>query len=274
MEEITEGVNNIAIAGAGDTQKKNRIQVSNTKKPLFFYVNLAKVFTLFSYGFFEFVFLSTNCWCDESNFNFVDLKLGEFYCVQRYMQQHNEVELSALGMGISRLIYFVVYVRCEDCVHFASASFLLSSKFSIFICWGLMLEALRYRLKYWVRFWFGYYDVNILSVPFGKYCFTFCCIVNIIIYTPVTNIRSFSSWTLSLSFISSYYWSLMLLDLQQPIFYFSILILSNHSFLKTCVNSITFQYALSYAARSLSFLLLQLSRQEVHWTSWSMLRCC
>lgn len=26
-----------------DTQKKNRIQVSNTKKPLFFYVNLAKV---------------------------------------------------------------------------------------------------------------------------------------------------------------------------------------------------------------------------------------
>lgn len=41
MEEITEGVSNIAIAG--DTQKKNRIQVSNTKKPLFFYVNLAKV---------------------------------------------------------------------------------------------------------------------------------------------------------------------------------------------------------------------------------------
>lgn len=26
-----------------DNQKKNRIQVSNTKKPLFFYVNLAKV---------------------------------------------------------------------------------------------------------------------------------------------------------------------------------------------------------------------------------------
>ncbi|KAG6421106.1 hypothetical protein SASPL_117655 [Salvia splendens] len=59
MQEITEGVSNIAIAG--DTQKKNRIQVSNTKKPLFFYVNLAK----------------------------------------RYMQQHNEVELSALGMGVA-----------------------------------------------------------------------------------------------------------------------------------------------------------------------------
>ncbi|KAL3839843.1 hypothetical protein ACJIZ3_024434 [Penstemon smallii] len=57
MEEITGGVSNINIAQ--DTQKKNRIQVSNTKKPLFFYVNLAK----------------------------------------RYMQQHEEVELSALGMG-------------------------------------------------------------------------------------------------------------------------------------------------------------------------------
>nr|KYP37993.1 Uncharacterized protein At2g34160 family [Cajanus cajan] len=57
MEAITEGVNNINIS---DSYKKNRIQVSNTKKPLFFYVNLSK----------------------------------------RYMQQHNEVELSALGMGI------------------------------------------------------------------------------------------------------------------------------------------------------------------------------
>ncbi|XP_010254376.1 PREDICTED: uncharacterized protein At2g34160-like [Nelumbo nucifera] len=61
MEEITEGVNNIAII---DSHKKNRIQVSNTKKPLFFYVNLAK----------------------------------------RYMQQHNEVELSALGMAIATVV--------------------------------------------------------------------------------------------------------------------------------------------------------------------------
>ncbi|WJX48800.1 hypothetical protein P8452_35317 [Trifolium repens] len=58
MEAITEGVNNINIS---DSIKKNRIQVSNTKKPLFFYVNLAK----------------------------------------RYMQQHNEVELSAIGMAIA-----------------------------------------------------------------------------------------------------------------------------------------------------------------------------
>lgn len=40
MEEITDGVNNMNLAV--DSQKKNRIQVSNTKKPLFFYVNLAK----------------------------------------------------------------------------------------------------------------------------------------------------------------------------------------------------------------------------------------
>ncbi|KAJ0987908.1 hypothetical protein J5N97_006264 [Dioscorea zingiberensis] len=54
--------NNLNVHG-GD-HKKNRIQVSNTKKPLFFYVNLAK----------------------------------------RYMQQHNEVELSALGMAIATVV--------------------------------------------------------------------------------------------------------------------------------------------------------------------------
>lgn len=48
MEEITEGVNNMNLAV--DANKKNRIQVSNTKKPLFFYVNLAKV------SFFLFIF--------------------------------------------------------------------------------------------------------------------------------------------------------------------------------------------------------------------------
>ncbi|KAF5749641.1 hypothetical protein HS088_TW04G01612 [Tripterygium wilfordii] len=62
MEEITEGVNNINIGV--DPSKRNRIQVSNTKKPLFFYVNLAK----------------------------------------RYMQQYNEVELSALGMAIATVV--------------------------------------------------------------------------------------------------------------------------------------------------------------------------
>jgi hypothetical protein len=40
MEEVTEAVSNLSIT---EPHKKNRIQVSNTKKPLFFYVNLAKV---------------------------------------------------------------------------------------------------------------------------------------------------------------------------------------------------------------------------------------
>ncbi|KAJ6851303.1 putative AP2-like ethylene-responsive transcription factor PLT1 [Iris pallida] len=57
MEEVTKALSNLTVS---DTHKKNRIQVSNNKKPLFLYVNLAK----------------------------------------RYMQQHNEVELSALVMGM------------------------------------------------------------------------------------------------------------------------------------------------------------------------------
>ncbi|KAF8704829.1 hypothetical protein HU200_031067 [Digitaria exilis] len=79
VEEITEGVKNLSVAGdaaaaasgaAGEGPKRggggnsNRIQVSNTKKPLFFYVNLAK----------------------------------------RYMQQHDDVELSALGMAIATVV--------------------------------------------------------------------------------------------------------------------------------------------------------------------------
>ncbi|KAK7277812.1 hypothetical protein RJT34_22829 [Clitoria ternatea] len=53
-----------AAVTANESHKKNRIQVSNTKKPLFFYVNLAK----------------------------------------RYIQQYNEVELSALGMAIATVV--------------------------------------------------------------------------------------------------------------------------------------------------------------------------
>ncbi|GLU10275.1 hypothetical protein SLE2022_270940 [Rubroshorea leprosula] len=64
MEGITEGVNNINISDSSALNRRNRIQVSNTKKPLFFYVNLAK----------------------------------------RYMQQFNEVELSALGMAIATVV--------------------------------------------------------------------------------------------------------------------------------------------------------------------------
>ncbi|TVU50244.1 hypothetical protein EJB05_01608 [Eragrostis curvula] len=53
-----------AEAEAGASSKKNRIQVSTNKKPLYFYVNLAK----------------------------------------RYMQNYDEVELSALGMAIGTVV--------------------------------------------------------------------------------------------------------------------------------------------------------------------------
>ncbi|KAF8644173.1 hypothetical protein HU200_066551 [Digitaria exilis] len=59
-EAEAEGEGEIEAEGeAGASAKKNRIQVSTNKKPLYFYVNLAK----------------------------------------RYMQNYDEVELSALGMG-------------------------------------------------------------------------------------------------------------------------------------------------------------------------------
>nr|CAN60466.1 hypothetical protein VITISV_012496 [Vitis vinifera] len=87
MEEITEGVNSMNIA---DSHKKNRIQVSNTKKPLFFYVNLAKFSWKPNIGLKIRVRISG-----------LDV-LGSG--VQRYMQQHNEVELSALGMAIATVV--------------------------------------------------------------------------------------------------------------------------------------------------------------------------
>lgn len=67
METITEGVNNMNISGL---QKKNRIQVSNSKKPLFFYVNLAKVFPNLP------LYLSVICVCIywSALFAFMDLE--------------------------------------------------------------------------------------------------------------------------------------------------------------------------------------------------------
>ncbi|CAL1389729.1 unnamed protein product [Linum trigynum] len=68
IEPNNDDINDVEMTKAQQVQqqqqKKNRIQVSNTKKPLFFYVNLAK----------------------------------------RYIQQHNEVELSALGMAITTVV--------------------------------------------------------------------------------------------------------------------------------------------------------------------------
>ena len=63
MEEITDGVN--AMNLVGDSHKKNRIQVSNTKKPLFFYVNLAKVLSLKLHLFFLIWVLGILCWCQN-----------------------------------------------------------------------------------------------------------------------------------------------------------------------------------------------------------------
>jgi hypothetical protein len=49
MEEISEGMTNVNLND--NNQKKNRIQVSNTKQPLFFYVNLAKVEPVIFFSF-------------------------------------------------------------------------------------------------------------------------------------------------------------------------------------------------------------------------------
>ncbi|RWV99673.1 hypothetical protein GW17_00037408 [Ensete ventricosum] len=63
------------VVGVGKI-KKNRIQVSTNKKPLFFYVNLAKVSPAVLF-----------------------LRCRRHAHANRYMQQYNEIELSALGMG-------------------------------------------------------------------------------------------------------------------------------------------------------------------------------
>ncbi|KAF6173464.1 hypothetical protein GIB67_027159 [Kingdonia uniflora] len=64
MEPVAVADAKIAHHNNDGSQKKNRIQVSNTKKPLFFYVNLAK----------------------------------------KYMRQYDVVELSALGMAITTVV--------------------------------------------------------------------------------------------------------------------------------------------------------------------------
>ncbi|KAL3814708.1 hypothetical protein ACJIZ3_015976 [Penstemon smallii] len=65
-----------------ENQKLNRIQVSNTKKPLFFYVNLAK----------------------------------------KYLQQHNEIELSALGMAITTVVTIAEILKNNGFVNEKSIS--------------------------------------------------------------------------------------------------------------------------------------------------------
>ncbi|KAF4399761.1 hypothetical protein G4B88_022844 [Cannabis sativa] len=114
MEEITDGVNNMNVA---DSQKRNRIQVSNTKKPLFFYVNLAKRY-MQQYNEVELSALGMEITDGVNNMNVADsqkrnriqvsnTKKPLFFYVnlaKRYMQQYNEVELSALGMAIATVV--------------------------------------------------------------------------------------------------------------------------------------------------------------------------
>lgn len=164
-------------------QKKNRIQVSNTKKPLFFYVNLAKVSLFHHLCFFFFLFffisilsnhseltlsiclhemITLTCFCsptlvahDTSHIWMTALYLNEYLtnfsspaficswswvppvcafvdcclckCMQRYIQQHDEVELSALGMGIwSPPIFFSCIENMYKTKAFVFALFLRS----------------------------------------------------------------------------------------------------------------------------------------------------
>ncbi|PPD66332.1 hypothetical protein GOBAR_DD36790 [Gossypium barbadense] len=104
MEEITQGVNNINLAA--DSHKKNRIQVSNTKKPLFFYVNLAKVSICTAIATVVTIaeILKNNGLAVEKKITTTTVDMKEdsrgrpVQKAKRYMQQYNEVELSALGM--------------------------------------------------------------------------------------------------------------------------------------------------------------------------------
>ncbi|GAB2294559.1 hypothetical protein Dimus_028764 [Dionaea muscipula] len=80
MESLVKDAEKLSLStnvnGKAPDHKKNRIQVSNTKKPLFFYLNLAK----------------------------------------RYIKQHNDVELSALGMAIPTLVTIVEILKSKGLV--------------------------------------------------------------------------------------------------------------------------------------------------------------
>eukprot|EP00250_Pteridium_aquilinum_P033067 c5167_g1_i1 orf=174-569(+) len=71
MAQLSNGGGELQQQESVENARKNKIQVSNTKKPLFFYVNLSK----------------------------------------RFMQQYEEVELSALGMAISTVVTVVEILK-------------------------------------------------------------------------------------------------------------------------------------------------------------------
>jgi len=96
------------VQAGGDAQQKqqqdvggNRIQVSSSKKPLFFYVNLAKVSIRRSISRLWLLAARLRPSSSMAVVSWLVLILVGLCFVQRYMQQHGDVELSALGLGES-----------------------------------------------------------------------------------------------------------------------------------------------------------------------------
>lgn len=122
MDGLAEAVNDMHITdlSAKKNRIQNRIQVSNTKKPLFFYVNLAKVPlpspSLLFLGFFSHKFVSFLLYAYGSSkyihavFACVVYSWFAILPLQKYMQLNNEVELSGLGMGIVIFLYPSIFV--------------------------------------------------------------------------------------------------------------------------------------------------------------------
>ena len=117
-----------AVQAGGDAQQQqqqsvggNRIQVSSSKKPLFFYVNLAKVSIRRSISRLWLLAARLRPSSSMAVVSWLVLILVGLCFVQRYMQQHGDVELSALGLGES-----------PSCSHPFSCVFLISSANQIF----------------------------------------------------------------------------------------------------------------------------------------------
>lgn len=115
---VTSPASNLIISAttAVETQKKNRIQVSNTKKPLFFYVNLAKVVQKYpliyhNNGFLVskqpyFIYESREC----KNWSF-------FLCIWCSGTFNSTTRLSFLhlvwvGVNMAGFIYIYIYIIC------------------------------------------------------------------------------------------------------------------------------------------------------------------
>lgn len=126
MDGLAEAVKDVHITdlSAKKNRIQNRIQVSNTKKPLFFYVNLAKVPlpspSILFLGFFSQKFVSFLLYAYGSSkyihavFACVVYSWFAILPLQKYMQLNNEVELSGLGMGIVITPFPSIFVPLGD----------------------------------------------------------------------------------------------------------------------------------------------------------------